>query len=264
MTRFSKGITINGLRSNSLFKEFTTQDVAPSVDDLRASYNRLYTQWLGEHRDFRQAKKALEWLGVKQGRFLDIACGLGFSLDLAELKGAEAFGLDISSTALKKSKTEKPERRLVLGNGENLPWPDNYFEYIICLGSLEHFIRPDLGVQEIARVLKPSGKAAVILPNSHHLQAIYNVMKTGSILPELQDFERFATRIEWQAFLEKNHLKVIATHKYNTGFGRIFKKGREFFWYLYNILFRLFGDIWIPLNLSFALTYICVKDVPEE
>jgi ubiquinone/menaquinone biosynthesis C-methylase UbiE len=236
------------------------QKVASSVLELKASYDRLYQEWLGQHRNLGQAKLMLDLLHIQSGLLLDVACGLGYMLDMAEERGATAFGLDISWVALIKSKAEKKTRRLVLGNGEHLPWPDNTFDYVTCLGGLEHFINPEIGVREIARVLKPRGKCAISLPNSHHLMAIYNVYKTGGILPELQDFERFATRVEWQSLLERNGLRVISVHKYNVGFARVFKKGREFFWYLYNILFKLFKDSWIPLNLSFALIFICVKD----
>lgn len=241
------------------------QKVASSVIELKSSYDRLYQEWLGYHRNVGQAKLMLDLLQPRSGLLLDVACGLGYMLDMAEERGVLAVGLDISWIALTKSRAERDSRRLVLGNGERLPCPDNVFDYVTCLGGLEHFIHPEIGMREIARVLKPSGKAVISLPNSHHLLAIYNVYKTGGILPELQDFERFATRVEWEAMLERNGLRVLSTHKYNVGFARVFKKGRELFWYLYNLLFRLFGDIWIPLNLSFSLIFVCAKaDSPNN
>jgi ubiquinone/menaquinone biosynthesis C-methylase UbiE len=237
----------------------TTQEVAGSTSELQDSYNRLYQEWLGEHKNTGQAKQLVDLMQVKSGRLLDVACGMGYLLDYAEQRGALACGLDISRVALRKAQAERQDRRLVEGNGETLPWADGTFDYVTCLGSLEHYIHPDQGAREIARVLKPGGKAAIMLPNSHHIQAVYNVYKTGGILPELQDFERFATRVEWQAFLEENGLKVESVHKYNVGFSRYFKKGREGFFYVYNTLFRLLGDVWIPTNLSFALTFVCTK-----
>jgi len=236
------------------------QEVAPSLSELKKSYDRLYQEWLGEHRNIGQAHQMLNLMGVKSGKLLDVACGLSYTLDLAEERGATAIGIDLSRVALDKAYAENPSRSLVEGNGESLPWADDTFDYVTCLGSLEHYINPDLGAREIGRVLKPSGMAAINLPNSHHILAIYNVYKTGGILPDLQDYERFATRVEWQHFLEQNGLKVQSVHKYNVGFSRYFKKGREGFWYLYNVLFRIFGDRWIPTNLSFSLTYICTKD----
>jgi ubiquinone/menaquinone biosynthesis C-methylase UbiE len=235
------------------------QEVASSVTELRASYDQLYREWLGENRNIGEFKQMLDKMEVRSGTLLDIACGLGYSLDMAEQAGATAFGLDISRTALEKALAENAARRVALGNGEHLPYPNKYFDYVTCLGSLEHFIHPEAGVREITRVLKPGGKAAVMLPNSHHILGIYNVYKTGGILPELQDFERFGTRVEWQALLEKGGLQVLSVHKFNHGFARVFKKGREGFWYVFNTLYHLFGDRWIPLNLSFSLNFICAR-----
>lgn len=237
----------------------TRQETAKSTDELQRSYNRLYQEWLGSYHNIDLYQQILGQLGVSSGKLLDIACGLGDLLALARSRGASPYGIDISRVALEKAKQAHPYIFLVEGDGEYLPWPDNFFDYITCIGSLEHFIHPEKGAQEIARVLKPTGLAAINLPNSHHIQAIYNVYKTGSILPELQDYERFATRHEWESFLEENHLRVVQIHKFNTGFGRVFKEGRESFWYLYNILYHTLGDCWIPLNLSFTFTFICAK-----
>jgi ubiquinone/menaquinone biosynthesis C-methylase UbiE len=235
------------------------QRVASSVNELRSSYDQLYQEWLGENRNLGEAQQMLDKMGVGRGLLLDVACGLGYLLDMAEERGTKAFGIDLSGVALGKARAENPSRDVTLGNGERLPYPGGTFDYVTCLGSLEHFMHPDAGVTEIARVLKSSGKAAIMLPNSHHIMAIYNVYKTGGILPELQDFERFSTRLEWQDLLERNGLRVLSVHKFNVGFARLFKRGREGFWYLYNVLYRLFGDRWIPLNLSFSLNYICAK-----
>jgi ubiquinone/menaquinone biosynthesis C-methylase UbiE len=237
----------------------STQRVASSVGELRSSYDQLYQEWLGENRNLGEAEQMLDKMEVETGRLLDVACGLGYLLDMAEERGAKAFGIDLSGVALKKARAENPARDVILGNGERLPYPEETFDYVTCLGSLEHFMDPEVGATEIARVLKPSGKAAIMLPNSHHVMAIYNVYKTGGILPELQDFERFSTRLEWQDLLERNGLRVLSVHKFNVGFARLFKKGREGFWTLYNILYHLLGDRWIPLNLSFSLDYICAK-----
>ena len=237
----------------------SSQKVATSTTQLQDSYNRLYQEWLGEHRNLEQQSKLFDALNVGDGKLLDVACGLGLLMEIAESKGTESYGIDISSVAIRRGKAANPDFKLVEGNGEFLPWQDETFEYVTCLGSLEHFVSPANGVREISRVLKSSGRAALMLPNSHNIMAIYNVYKTGGILPELQDYERFGTRLEWQTLIEENGLKVLSVQKYNVGFSRLFKKGRESFWYIYNIIFRLFGGKWIPLNLSFALIYICEK-----
>jgi ubiquinone/menaquinone biosynthesis C-methylase UbiE len=238
----------------------STQQKPPDTETLKKSYDEIYTEgWLGKHRNDEQVNLMVKLARIGPGYFLDVACGLGFTLELAEQRGAKAFGLDLSYVPLAHGKQEHPSLVLVQGDGEYLPWPDDTFESIICTGSLEHFVNPQAGMREIARVLKPGGTAAILLPNSHNLQAIYNVIKTGGILPERQEYERFATRLEWEAMLNANGLHVEGVHKFNVGFARAFKKGREGFFYIYNIIYRLLGDFWIPLNLSYNLVYVCSK-----
>ena len=53
-----------------------------------------------------------------------------------------------------------------------IPVPDQSFDVIICTEVLEHVIRPDLGIAEISRILKPGGIAYITTPfqsGVHHL-----------------------------------------------------------------------------------------------
>jgi ubiquinone/menaquinone biosynthesis C-methylase UbiE len=235
------------------------QKVPTSTHELRASYDQLYQGWMGHHKNIDQAQRILRLLNIRPGtRLLDIGCGLGYVLDMAEAEGVMACGIDISEVALRLGKAEAATRQLVLGDAERLPWPDESFDFLVNLGSLEHFVDPATAVSEMARVMRRQGRAAVLVPNSHHIQAIYNVYRYGEILPDLQDFERFATRVEWERLLESNGLRVLAVHKYDIGMARMHRKGREVFWWLYNIFFHLFGR-WIPLNLTYAFIFICAR-----
>ena len=237
------------------------QKKASSLAELQASYDALYEGWMGQHRNLDQAARILDLLQVGSGmRLLDVACGLGYVLDMAEERGATALGLDLSHTALTLSHAESAARRLTLGNGERLPYPTASFDAVVCLGSLEHFMRPELGAQEMARVLKPGGKAAILLPNSHHLRAIYNVWRFGEILPDLQDFEQFATRREWERMLVESGFRILAVEKYDTGWSRVYRPGRTVAWTVYNALFRLLGGWWIPLNLTYTFIFVCAKE----
>jgi len=237
------------------------QKVPSSLQDLQKSYDSLYKGWMATHNNIQQTKKILEILRVKKGdRLLDIGCGLGYLVNMARTEGSLSFGIDISLVALKKAKEHYSLNSFVLGMAEFLPFPKGSFDFVVILGSLEHFLIPAISVKEVSRVLKKNGKVAILVPNSHHIRAIYNVYKYGEILPEDQDFERFATRKEWENLFISNGLRVIQVHKFDTGMARKHKKGRELFWYLYNILFRFFGDSWIPLNLTYTFIFICERE----
>ena len=111
--------------------------------------------------------------------------------------------VDVATEELKQTKL------FVLGDAERLPWPSDSFDYVVNLGSLEHFIDPAAAIREMVRILKPKGRAALLLPNSHHIRALYYVYRHGMILPDMQDYERFATRAEWEKLLTANGLRVL-------------------------------------------------------
>lgn len=231
--------------------------VAPDRRALQASYDRLFEGWMGQHHNVEQGRLMLDLLDVVPGRTLvDVACGMGNLLRQAAARGLIPYGVDISGVAIARARALVPTARLLVGDGERLPWPDGCFDYVTSLGSLEHYVDPATGARELARVLKADGRAAILVPNSHHLKSIYNVWRFGEVLTDRQEFERFATRREWQTLLEQNGLEVLSVHKHNVGLPRALRQGREWFWFGYNVFFRLFGSL-IPLNLSDAFIFIC-------
>ncbi|MEX1018676.1 MAG: class I SAM-dependent methyltransferase, partial [Litorilinea sp.] len=204
------------------------QNTPASLAELQRSYDALYRGWMGEHENTDQAQRMLDLLEVRAGqRLLDVGCGTGALLHVAAARGLDVLGVDLSPVALTHARARyELDTRLLLGSGEDLPCADAGFDYVVNLGSLEHFLDPALAVQEMARVLKPGGKAALLVPNSHHLRALYNVWKYGDIISDLQEYERFATRGEWERLLAANGLPVISAHKYDTGMARIYRPGR--------------------------------------
>ncbi len=231
---------------------------AGSYDELTESYDRLYQGWLGGHQNLDQARIMLNLLQVKPGKkLIDIGCGMGYALDMAAERGLWAAGIDLSSVALgiaKKKNTRNTQ--VVQCAAEQTPFSEGTFDYVFNLGSLEHFLDPSQAVREARRLIAPSGKAVFLVPNSHHVRAIYNVLKFGEILTDEQDFERFATRKEWERLFKSSGFEVVSVAGYDTGFARIHRKGREGFWYIYNVLFRLFGRRWIPLNLAYTFIFV--------
>lgn len=178
---------------------------------------------------------------------MDIACGGGYFLKEAEKGGVETFGIDISPVALEIARTSSPRSKLACSAGESLPFQDEFFDYLINLGSLEHFLDPEKGIQEMVRVLRKGGKALLLLPNSYFLLAVWNVFKKGSTGREtVQELDRTATQSEWRALIEENGLQVEKILKYNHKSKSASLK--------YKIL-RPF----IPLNFSYCFIFICRK-----
>lgn len=112
-----------------------------------------------------RALRALEPLGGTM--LLDLGSGVGWGARLARTRGGGkvAVGLDFSRRALVLARGATPEAAWVQGDGTSLPFPAGAFDRVFSFGSLEHFPDVPRGLSEAFRVLKPGGRAVVVVPN---------------------------------------------------------------------------------------------------
>ncbi|MDH4197002.1 MAG: class I SAM-dependent methyltransferase [Candidatus Aminicenantes bacterium] len=227
--------------------EFTRPPNVATEREIRASYDALFRRAPLRDSDAHYAWVARVLSPDKGTALLDIACGGGYFLREALARGVLAVGVDISTEALKIARENAPGAALFCGNGESLPFGEDAFECAVNLGSLEHFLDPARGVREMARVLKPGGRAVLLLPNSYFLMTIFNVWRTGSTGRRTeQEVDRWATRGEWTQLLVENGLRVLSVLKYNYRARKAPLKYR---------LIRPF----IPRDLSYCFLFVCRK-----
>ena len=145
--------------------------VAKLFDDTARYYDRISgVLSFGTCRAYR--KFALRRAGLKPGmRLLDVATGTGLAAQAALDLGLAAqgiVGLDPSIGMLR----ENQKRRaipLVQGLGEQLPFPDETFDFISMSYALRHVEDLIALFREFHRVLKPGGRVAILeisRPNS--------------------------------------------------------------------------------------------------
>jgi SAM-dependent methyltransferase len=109
--------------------------------------------------------------------FLDAGCGRGTYVAYAAEQGIYAVGIDIVPEAMRMAQ-KTGMGHFVLGDVRALPFEDNYFDYIISYGVVEHFDETDLAVREMFRVLKPGGTAVISVPGIitlHWLSKIFGM-----------------------------------------------------------------------------------------
>jgi len=232
----------------------TQQKVIESYNDIHSHTEKLlempsFYEWILNKLDVSPQKK-----------LLDIATGSGSLLNYSKARNLDALGIDISIKAIEKAVSTISKPILSVSDGEKLPFDDASFDYVTNIGSLEHFIHPDIGIREIRRVLKSSGKSAIFLPNSYYLgDIVTNVMLQGKGPSHNQIIDRFATKYEWGELIEKNGLSVRKIYRYNFLFPRTWKD-----WlYIKNRPKKIFGILlspFIPTNLSYSFLFICTKE----
>lgn len=219
--------------------------VPTTAEELQDSYDTIYASRPIEETD-TYYRWILSLLDVRRGdRVLDVACGVGRLLTLAAQAGAQTYGVDISTVALDLARQRGCPAQLQHADGEALPFEDGSFDQVTSLGSLEHYLHPERGVQEIARVLKPTGRALIMLPNIYYWRYVVRAAIKKSGPSHGQDLERFATIDQWQRLLEENGLRVDRVVRYDGG-------GREG-------LAQWLASRLVPLALTYHFVYLCSR-----
>lgn len=112
-------------------------------------------------------------------RILDIGCGEGYMLFRLKDKFDELYGFDVATSRLKEAKAKVKEIdsfkaskfKFVEGNADDsLPFPDDFYDVIICIAVMEHVYNISSLVKEIYRMLKPGGYVIAEVPNIAYLK----------------------------------------------------------------------------------------------
>jgi SAM-dependent methyltransferase len=105
---------------------------------------------------YRQVKIFLK---NANGNLLDLGCGESPYRFLVN-EQTKYFGLDV----IDSDKFDYQKTDIVHFDGKQIPFADNYFDYIICTEVLEHVEDYQSLVDEVHRVLKSNGKALFTIP----------------------------------------------------------------------------------------------------
>lgn len=160
----------------------------------------------------------------KDKKILDVGYGRGFFLKSIEEKGLKLYGIDFCEGAIESASKIIKNAKLFTGDVHQTNFKDQEFDYITCLGVIEHLIEPSKGVREIARLLKDEGITIFTIPNSYYAtinltkqRIFYKLAKLLNILGLRkkkavhirQPIDRFYTPQEGKNLLEKNGLEVV-------------------------------------------------------
>jgi len=101
----------------------------------------------------------------KARKVLEVGCGEGTKLTNLVSENNQAYGVDISTKAVKLAKKQYPNIQFRIADAENLPFPKASFDLVFSAFMLEHTINPKKVVDEMIRVAKPGGKIIILAPN---------------------------------------------------------------------------------------------------
>lgn len=106
-------------------------------------------------------------LSQRKVNLLDIGCADGvFTNEIAKVlhRQSSVTGVDIHISSINFARRKFPHIKFYTAAAENLPFQKHTFDLITCLEMLEHVKNPLLVLQEMRRILKPNGRAVILVP----------------------------------------------------------------------------------------------------
>lgn len=140
------------------------------------------------YEQFREQRYRTEWhipllvpfAEARNKSILEIGTGNGADGAMFALNGADYTGVDLTEAALEASSKHFG----VLGlkgtfrqeNAEHLSFPNESFDWVYSHGVLHHTPNPQIAIDEVWRILKPNGRAIIMLYHKHSFNYYLRIM----------------------------------------------------------------------------------------
>ncbi len=169
-------------------------------------------------------EKTINRLSLNEGdRVLDVCCGTGASAIPAAISvgsSGQVLGVDIAESLLKlaRNKSEKQDLENIefqYGDFENLGFPDESFDAIVCVFGI--FFVPDMlnGIRELWRMIRPGGKLAITSWGKKVFEPANQVFwrsiesERPDLYKQFTPWDRISDSISLQALLEEGGVTQV-------------------------------------------------------
>lgn len=146
------------------------------MGNSKKSWNQIYQNPRGygyynvltPHLSLKDVIRWFKEQGVK--KVLDLGVGMGRNFFSLLDAGFDAYGIDNAENGINYIHSQTTvydlSNKVVVGEFQNLPYSDDFFDGIISIQTLHHGYEADIikGIREIDRVLRPGGSFFITVP----------------------------------------------------------------------------------------------------
>ncbi|MFH0830993.1 MAG: class I SAM-dependent methyltransferase [Parcubacteria group bacterium] len=173
-----------------------------------------YKKWFGAEKTF------LRKVITKGAKVLDVGCGDGRSiLDILPLT-EDVVGVDHDDSALEHAKqnlSSFPSVQLVKADATALPFNNEEFDYVICMGTFANFAQGKYkALAEMKRVLRDDGRIIISVYSENAFKTRMDVYKASGV--RIEKIE--GTTVTFDASLGDNISEQFSRKQLETIFSR--------------------------------------------
>ncbi|MBI3046041.1 MAG: class I SAM-dependent methyltransferase [Candidatus Harrisonbacteria bacterium] len=177
----------------------TKKDIGEGYDAI-AEKMRLPEEFYNEVLDIEP-----DW----HGDILEAGVGQGVVLKNIQKRGGRNIrsltGIDLSERLIAMAKSLVPEAKILKADIEQMPFPDNSFDFVVMVDVFPYLLDFDKALEEVRRVLRPSGIFIVTVPNKNWILFDRYIKARKNIQPV---DDRFFDFEEMKELLERNGFAV--------------------------------------------------------
>ncbi|MBN2089561.1 class I SAM-dependent methyltransferase [candidate division KSB1 bacterium] len=203
-------------------EEQGTKQFFEKAEEIRYKYHYHIPPWLDE----------MAQVCGKDGKFLEIGCGMGTDALQMAKRGAQVTAIDLTEEGIRLAKDRFKlygyRADIATGDAENLQFPDEQFDVVYSFGVLHHTPQTELTINEVHRVLKKGGHAYIMLYNrlslnylAHYItQTSFDSGKDGEKCPLEKAYSKSEIR---QMFQKYASVDIKVDYLFGTGWGAVNK-----------------------------------------